>query len=76
METFFGSPLRAILAVIPLTAGDISMESVFYDAGEGDAPIGRQYQTLAFIIWLSAVIIMSVLFNNLLVNSYSPGLHG
>ena len=63
----FGNPLRAILTVIPLTAGDIAMDSVFYSGTEQDEPIGSQYQSLALIIWLSALIIMSVLFNNLLV---------
>ncbi len=64
----FSSPLRAILSVISLTAGDIDIGGVFYsDSADSPSP-GRQYESLAFIIWLAAVIIMSVLFNNLLVS--------
>ncbi len=63
----FSSPLRAILSVISLTAGDVDMGGVFYsDSADSPSP-GRQYESLAFIIWLAGVIIMSVLFNNLLV---------
>lgn len=43
------------------------MDSIFYSGTDQETPIGSQYQTLAFIIWLSALIIMSVLFNNMLV---------
>ncbi len=64
----FSYPVRAILSVISLTAGDIDMGGVFYsDSGDDSPPPGRQYESLAFLVWLAAVIIMSVLFNNLLV---------
>lgn len=45
------------------------MNGLFYSDSEDSSvvPPGRQYQALAFTIWLAAVVIMSVLFNNLLV---------
>lgn len=71
-QNAYSSPVRAILAVISLTAGDIDMNGLFYSDGEDSSsvlPPGRQYQALAFTIWLAAVVIMSVLFNNLLVRT-------
>ena len=69
----YSYPLRAILAIIPLTAGDIGIDSVFYTDTEAGSPIGREYETLAFIIWICALIIMSILFNNLLVRFHLKG---
>ena len=40
---------------------------MFYSDSEDSPPPGREYEALAFIIWLSAIIVMSILFSNLLV---------
>ena len=69
----YSYPLRAILAIIPFTAGDIGIDGVFYTNTEAGSPIGREYETLAFIIWICALIIMSILFNNLLVRFHLKG---
>lgn len=80
----YSSPVRAALAVISLTAGDIDMNELFYSDAESpsddssssssppspEAAPGRQYQELGFTIWLAAVVIMSLLFNNLLVRGH------
>ena len=63
----YSNRLRSILAIIPLTAGDIGIDDVFYTDTEAGPPIGREYETLAFIIWICALIIMTVLYSNLLV---------
>ena len=60
----YGSPIRAMLAIIPFTAGDISIDDVFYSDQQ---TIDRSNEDVAFFMWLASVIIMSILFNNLLV---------
>ena len=63
----YSNRLRSILAIIPLTAGDIGIDDVFYTDTEAGSPIGREYEVLAFIIWICALIVMTVLYSNLLV---------
>ena len=60
----YGSPIRAMLAIIPFTAGDISIDDVFYSDQQ---TVDRSNEDVAFFIWLTGVIIMTILFNNLLV---------
>jgi len=60
-----------MLAVIPFTAGDVSLDGIFYScsvlAFDGD----RQYEALTLAIWLFAIVIMTILFSNMLVRSTS-----
>ena len=59
----FSNPVKSILSIIPFIAGDISFADTF------DSPLGRPYEILAYTIWLSAVVVMSILFNNMLVRT-------
>ena len=67
----FSSPLRAILFMITSIFGGLDHEGTFYTDSPSGRPIGTEYQTLAFIIWFVSLIIVSVLYNNLLVSEPS-----
>ncbi len=67
----FSSPLRAILFMITSIFGGLDHEGTFYTDSPSGRPIGTEYQTLAFIIWFTSLVIISVLYNNLLVSEPS-----
>ena len=60
MLTAFTSPPRALVKTIMQTAGELDFETIFNE-------VDLLYSPMAYVIFITFVVIMPILFSNLLV---------